>query len=133
MLLLADRLEQQHPSRDLNIDEVRLPMGRADLRSLNFKRAAFGEPAQNPEAKINILYQTPVQVRQPLLLGIDQDRSSHALESLGLHCRRDKCRVRPKVKPQIGAIPAVVLKQEGARQQNAQGSAAGVHPHRTVS
>src|SRR5271165_3089496 len=59
----------------------------------------------------------PVDVREPFLLGIDQDSSSHALESLGFHCGRDKCRVRPEVKSHIGAIPAVVLKQEGARQK----------------
>ena len=43
MLLLADCLEQQHSSIDLNIDEVCLPMRRADLGPLNLKCAAFGD------------------------------------------------------------------------------------------
>ena len=55
VLLLADRLEQQHASRDVNIDKPCFPMRRADLGSLDLKRTAFEEPTKDPESKINIL------------------------------------------------------------------------------
>src|SRR5271165_1487113 len=115
MLLFADCLEQQHSPINMNIDEMGLPMGRADLGPLNFKPTAFGDAPENPKTKIHVLYQMPAQVGQPFLFRIDQDRSRHALESLGFLRRRDKGWVRSKVESQMGAVPAVVLIHEGAR------------------
>ena len=108
MLLFDDRLEKQHSSRDVNIDKVCLPVRRADLGPLNFKRSAFGKPTKNPETKIDIFHQMPVDVGQPFLLWVDRIVPAMLCRALDSMVDGTNAGSELKLSRRSGALPAVV-------------------------